>query len=346
LDTSGGVPFLSGGASVAEMPPGETIVSMNAALGSFMVFGTNKGIRVGTFDTYTGALKYGPLSVETTQSVLAMAGRDRFMYGSYTNQQADGKTGLVRLDLSIVTDQAGRLGWAPDIRPPSTAPTGLGAVTGVGVLPLSGRIVFVTPEGIHVEGGVAGTDGAAWLRTSRIRFNTTEPKLFKFGRVRGDLASSEIAVTAVTPDGTYPVVTVGFTIFDPDEFKLPDGAREWLQMKFELIGSGVALTSYGVKALPGVRRQRLIQAACTVADRETDRRGRKYVDIGSARGRVEALYALDAAGDVVLFEEFSLSGSTRRSVVIEKVQFKEVGRPTNTSDFGGVVTVTMRTVDA
>lgn len=346
LDTSGGTPFLSGGASVAEMPPGELITSMNAALGSFIVFGTNKGMRVGTFDTYTGALKYGPIDVETTQPVLSMVGRGRFMYGTYTNQQADGKTGLVRLDLSIVTDQAGRLGWAPDLRPPSTAPTGLGNVTGVGVLPASGRIVFVTPEGIHVEGNGPGTDGSAWIRTSRIRFNTSEPKLFKFGRVRGDLATSEIATTAITPDGVYPLVKLGFTIFDPDEFKLPAGAREWLQMKFELIGASATLTSYGVKALPGTRKQRMIQVTCAAADRETDRHGRKHVDIGSARSRVEALYALDAANDVVLFEEFTMTGSTRRSCVLEKVQFKETGRPTNTSDFGGKVVITLRTVDA
>jgi hypothetical protein len=126
LDSSGGTPFLSGGSSIATLPIGETILAMEQVIGSWLSLGTSRGIRVGTFDTYTGNLKVGPLSVESSQPVNDVASRDRFVYGGYTNQQPDGKTGLVRVDLTMVDDVAGRLAFAPDLRPPTTAPTGLG----------------------------------------------------------------------------------------------------------------------------------------------------------------------------------------------------------------------------
>jgi hypothetical protein len=184
----------------------------------------------------------------------------------------------------------------------------------------------------------------AWLQTSRIRYGTTEPKLFKLGRLRGELASGVISIQAVTKTEETQAATVGFTTVEPDEFGLPAGRAEWLALRFNLAGAAVVLSSYGVKALPGTKRQRMIQVVCTVADRESDRAGHRYVDIGSARRRVEELFDLDALGDEVFFEEFGIFGSHRTLVVIEKVTLTETARPTNTSDFGGQVTVTMRTV--
>jgi hypothetical protein len=135
LDSSGGTPFLSGGSSIAQLPVGETINQMEPVLGTWLAMATSAGVRVGTFDTYTGRLKVGPVSVTTNSACLDVATRDRYVYAGYTNQQADGKTGLVRLDLSMEVDIAGRLAHASDLRPPTTAPTGLGAVTSVNVLP-------------------------------------------------------------------------------------------------------------------------------------------------------------------------------------------------------------------
>jgi hypothetical protein len=344
LDANGGVPTLTGGTTVASTPAGEIIWSLKALMASFIIFGTQRGVRVATFDTYTGALKYGPLPFTSTQPVLALTGRDRFVYGSYTNQQADGKTGLFRLDLSLTTDQNGRNAWAPDLRPPTTAPTGLGSVTAAGLLPTGNRVIFLTPEGVHSEGNGPGSDGTAWLQTSRIRFGTTEPKLFKLGRIRGDLSAGSVRIESITRATSTVSGLTGFVTTEPDEVGLPPGPQEWLALKFTLTGAPVVLASYGVKALPGTPRQRLIQVTCSVADRESDRRGHRNVDLGSARSRVDALEALDAAGDQVLFEEFGIFGNKRTVVVIEKVSFEETARPTNQSDFGGQVTVTMRTV--
>jgi hypothetical protein len=346
LDATGGTPVLSGGASIASLPTGEQVLAMQSYLASFLGVGTSSGVRVGTFDTYTGALNLGPLTVSTTAPVLAIDGRDRFIYAGYTNQQADGKTGLVRLDLSMVTDTAGRLAYAPDLRPPTTAPTGLGAVTGLALLPTSDRLIFVTPEGIHVEGSGPGSDGAAWLRTSRIRYDTAELKLFKRGRVHGSLASAEIQITGITPYGVgdQNLGTYGFVTGtdDPGEFLLPAGLHPWIQLQFSLIGSTVSLDSYQVKALPAPKRQHIIQVTGSCFTDEIDRFGLEVTDPVQPRQRYQNVLDMEAVGDEVTFVEFTNFGAVAEAVVIDQIQYQSFARPTIEDDFGGWITFKMR----
>jgi hypothetical protein len=348
LDTSGGTPFLSGGVSIATLPPGEIIYNIQSYLSSYLAIGTTRGIRVGTFDTYTGALKYGPLAVETTAGVLGLTGRDRFIYGSYSNQQADGKTGLVRVDLSMIVDAAGRNAWAPDLRPPTTAPTGLGAVTCVGQLPLSNRIIFLTPEGIHVEGNGPGNDGDAWIRTSRIRYDTAEMKLFKLGRLHGSLDVANIQVTGIAPYrsdqnlGTFGFIASG----DPGEFRLPGGLNEWIQLKFDLVGSACVFNSYQVKALPAPHRQHVITLTANCFQNETDRFGLDVTDPETPRVRLQNVVDLEAAGDEVRFVEFTNSGAVAQLVVIDQLAYQSFSRPNIEDDFGGYITLKLRSTES
>lgn len=348
LDSSGGTPTLSGGANIATFPTGEQVLDMEAVSGSFLGIATNRGIRVGTFDTYTGAVKYGPLSPITTQPVKALVGRDRFLFGSYTNQQADGHTGLVRVDLSQEIDQAGRNAWAPDLRPPSTAPTGVGVVSDVNVLPGAGRLVFLTPEGIHVEGNGPGTDGSSWLRTSRIRFSTAEKKLFKLGAVNGTIDTAGIQITGIAPFasdvnlGTVGPISGG----QPGEFRLPTGLNEWIQLKFTLIGSGCVMNSYYVKALPAPKRQHLIQITVNCFRNEVDRSGIDTTDPMLPRDRLAAIQALEAAGNEIRFTEFTNTGAVSQLVVIDQLEFHAFSRPSQENDFGGYITMKLRTTES
>ena len=69
LDTSGAVPLLTKAVTAADMPKGELIYALGSYIGKYMVFGTSKGIRVGTIDTSgfvsSGYITYGPLTVVT-----------------------------------------------------------------------------------------------------------------------------------------------------------------------------------------------------------------------------------------------------------------------------------------
>ena len=349
ISGSGGTPVLTVASSIATLPAGERVLSMRAGMGSFLAMGTTAGIRIGQFSPYSyQSFQYGPLTLPTTETQFQVAGlatRDRFFYAA---GYAYNEPGLLRIDTGTQVDQAGRFAYATDLVAPTAPPDSTLLSTAVMVLPSSGKLIFSVPGvGLCKEGAGAGSNlRSAWLRTSRIRYNTTEPKLFKFGRVRGDLGSGSIRITGTSNDVSQVLTTVGFTTGDPDEFALLGGPREWLQLTFELIGSSAVLTSYGVKALPGTRRQRMKQFVCQLADHETDRHGRRHKDVGSARRRLEELYALDAAGDTVLLQEFTIDGPATGVVSIDRVQFRETGRPTGQSDLGGLVTITVRTVDS
>lgn len=345
LSTTGGTPTLSGGATIATLPTGEQVLCMDAYLGSFIAIGTNNGLRIGTFDTYTGNLTYGPLSLETTSSVYAIAGRDRFVFAGYSNQQADGTTGLARVDLSQPIDASGRLAWAPDLRPPSTAPTGQGTVTAVSILPASGRLMFLTAEGIHVEGPGPGHDGEAWLRTSRIRYDTNELKLFKAGRIQASLDTATVTVTGIAPFGaSYNLGTFGFLSGsnDPGEFGLPAGLYPWIQLQFQLNGASCVFNSYVTKALPAPARQRVITITVNCFSDEVDKSGLSVSDPLVPRDRYNAVKALEAAGNEIRFVEFTNTGAVAALVVIDTMEYHSFSRPTLDDDFGGYITFKLR----
>ena len=65
----------------------------------------------------------------------------------------------------------------------------------IGVLPKANRLYFLVAGGIFVEQDSPGTAGDAWVKTSRIRFDTTIPKLWTRGAVTG------------TPESGFSVLT-------------------------------------------------------------------------------------------------------------------------------------------
>jgi len=344
LGTDGSTPVLTVAATAASTPNGERILALQQAMGSFLAVGTTRGVRVATLgDLYSNTrITLGPLTITDAASqypVSALATRDRFIYWGGV---AVDEPGLMRLDLGTQTDQAGRFGYATDlIAPTASAPT---PVTAVCVLP-NGKLLFSVPTvGLCLEGSGPGEVREAYLQTSRIRYDTTEPKLFKLGTVKGSLSDASVRVESVSREGTAELGTIGFTLAPSTDFDLPASPAEWLALKFTLIGAGAQITSYGVKALPGTRRQKMIQLPLAVMDHETDRNGHKYTDIGTARARAEALFELDAAGDTVLFQEFGVEGVRQTVVVIDHAQYMQTARPTNRSDFGGYLMVTLRTV--
>lgn len=344
LDTSGTVPVLGGGDVVAMLPSNEQVTALGVAAGSFLAVGTSKGLRIGTFDSYTGALTLGPLSVNSTASVLGLTSRDRFCYAGYTNQQADGWTGLVRLDLSFVVDAAGRLAYAPDLRPPKTAPTGKGAVTAVSILPVGDRIVFVSTDGIHVESSAPDGSDVGWLRTSRIRYDTLENKLFKYGRIRGNLDTSTITIVGLTPfNGQYSLGTFGFLANgDPGYYSLPPGLHEWIQMEFTLNGTSCVMNSYEVRAYPAPAVQDVITFTVNCFRDEVDRFGLDVTDPQLPRVRWQNVLDLKNAGAEVRYVEFTNQGPTAELVLIDQIEYRSYARPTIDDDFGGYITFRLR----
>lgn len=342
-DTSvAGVPTLVPNGEIYQAPGGERILSMQNVQSSFLAVGTTAGLRVGTYDAYYSRLTVGPLTLLATDPVIpgtAMATRARFVYVAGRDYD---EAGLMKLDVGVVADAAGRYAWTPDLITPALS-TSTSATT-VAVLTATGKLVFgVTGQGIYLEGTGAGTGREAWLRTSRIRYSTTEPKLFKLAQVRGSFFTGQVKTTASTPSSSAVVNTSGFTVTDPDPFKLVDGKAEWLQLRFDLTGATTVLYNWNVKALPGTKRMRDHILQLSLYDSETTRTGHRVRDTLAARSRLEALEAMDAAGDIVTLQEFTPLGVISTQGVIQQVKFIQIGRPTARSDVGGNVEVIIRT---
>lgn len=337
-------PTLAVAGQMAKMPIGETILSMYNAEGTYLALGTTAGVRIGQFEPLYSKFSYGPLELLPTDPTIpcvALTGRSNFVYAA---GKAYDEAGLIKIDLGLKVDGAGRFAWAPDLITP-TANTN--AALAVGLLPVSNRIVFsVTGQGILLEGVGAGTGREAWIRTSRIRYNTTEPKLFKFGRVRGSFTAGDVNISAITPAGQTLLLRVGNVLTDPDEFRLPSASTEWMQLLLQIDGATTVLKSYGVKALPGTPRQRILQFVVSIADNETSKTGQRARQALSTRARLNALEALDRLGDEVVLQEFTPSAVVTTRVVIDKVSFVQIGRPNKRSDLGGNCTITLRTVES
>jgi hypothetical protein len=339
LSTQGVAPTLTSGVVAAPLPTGERVYTMFSYANRFLVLGTNKGLRVGTFDDQ-GNLTLGPLTIETTSEITCINARGNFLYVG-TKAFVEGESCLTRVDLGTVVDDAGRFAYAPDLVGPSLM---TGAVSFVA--PLASRMAFViTGQGLMLEGNSPGTARDAWLRTSRIRFQTVEPKLFKFCKVRGDFPST-LTVYATTPStGEVQVIQLTSSLSDPDEFELPAGGHEWVALRFSIRGASAQIRSYGIKALPASRRQRLIQLPLQCWDMGQDRNGRAVGYRGYALARLQALEALEQEGDVITFESLTPWGQEAHRCQIDRVQFRQESAPTKTSGLGGLLTVTLRTVD-
>src|SRR5690606_23702564 len=107
-----------------------------------------------------------------------------------------------------------------------------------------------------------------WLATGRIRFNTEEPKLFKFFSIRTPPLHAELLVSLLTEGGgEIPYITYGPS-FAPGQGDIatpqPPGPQNWVELKFTLRRSaddvtvGPVMNGWQIKALPGSIRQRII----------------------------------------------------------------------------------------
>lgn len=335
----------------ATMPTGERINTIYAYVGSFVGIATNVGFRVGELDG-NGDIVYGPLLFSPAGGCQGIVGYDRFMYVGSTNAH-EGASGLFKVDLgnSIQeqTTRAVRYAYARDAQAQGNA----GAIQSVTMFGATDRVAF-TVNGYFAEVQEATTLVASgWLTTGRIRFNTEEPKLYKFVSLRMPRTLlGNVQFSLIDESGSeIPYVTYGpsFSSGTGDVgTPQPAGRQNWIVLKFTLsrgadTATGGVLNGWQVKALPGSIRQRLISHTFLLFDEEMDKSGQRVGTDGYARERFEDFKALARAGDVVTFQE--LIEDTATLVVIDDWKFTQTAPPgANASTLGGYLTVVMRTV--
>lgn len=349
LSTAGAMPTLTQAVVAAEFPPGEKVFEVYYYLG-YMMIGTNKGARVALVDPTDGSLRYGPLLFESEQPVYDFAARDRFVWcttGVGTN------AGLIRIDLSVnIEDETLRFPYANDLQ---YEHTGTHKTTAVAFVGETNRLAFCTAYNstnghayIEAESTLCAT---GYVTTGFIRYGTLEPKNFKFIRGRGEFTYGAMDITSIDQNAnSYTVISYNSTVGNPEAATTqPEGAQEYVSFKFTLSRSasntslGPTFKGYQVKALPATERSRLIQFPVWCYDVETDRNNLKAGYEGRAWERIQAFETLEKLGDVINVQDFTTG--ERVQALIEKTNFVRRTPPSgNFTGFGGILTITVRTV--
>ena len=192
---------------------------------------------------------------------------------------------------------------------------------------------------------------SGYLQTGAIRYGTLEPKNFKFVRARGDYSFGAMDIQTVEENGNINnVISYNAAVGTPEAATTnPEASQEFLSYKFTLSRSasdtskGPVFKGFQAKALPATKRQRLIQFPVWCFDVEKDRYNVTTGYEGRAWERIQILEAIEAEGDIVNVQDFTTG--ERVQAIIEQIQFSRKTPPSgNFSGFGGLLTVTVRTV--
>ena len=345
LNGDGTLPTLTSAVTAADFPDEEHVTSIGTYLGKYMMIGTNKGIRVGVIDT-AGNIAYGGLTyVQSANShITGFAFEDSYAYATVT-ANIDGKSGLVRIDLSAPISD-GLYPWANDLASPST-----GQCNNVAFIGETGRLAFtVEGSGLYFEHPTQRVE-SGYLDTGAIRYNTMEKKHFKLIKVR--LTSpfqGTVALSTISKDGAVAsIITVGSEAAADQDFttniRTP---QEQLAFRFTLgrstfdASKGGGIVGYQIKSLAANKRTRSIALPLLCYDFEQDRNNIIVGWDGRAWSRLSALEEIEANGDTIAVQDFTTGEQVE--ALIEKVTFDRISPPDRRfQGFGGIIYVQVRT---
>lgn len=366
FDTNGVVNGLS---LTAVLPNGERINSIGAYVNTNLIITTETGVRVGVFTG--GSVQYGPNLIPVPKeefsdpSVHEFAdsgfGRIAF-HGSLAfittlgDPQHDGANGLMAIDLGTVIDDS-NTGASINAYSTWLYPVGnTDRVVDVTVT-VDGRLIYTTgfsaTSDVYLEHKTELVE-QGYLDTGRCRFNTVEPKLFKYMSIRTpSVLEGELLVSVIDQnDGVTNYQTFGPTL-DPGtndiSTPVPAGPQNWISLRFTLRRGatdatiGAKLDSWQIKALPGTLKQRKIVRQFLCFNQEKDKAGQIISGDTLSLTRLTQVRQMCQRGDTVTFQD--LVNNISDQVVIDDYQFTMLAPPgPNGENYGGYLTVHMRTV--
>jgi hypothetical protein len=366
---TGQIPLLTRALTAADMPKGEIIYALGSYVGKYMIFGTNKGVRVGQIDTSgfvsSGFITYGPLSVITNgydpaqgtilngSPVKSITFQDRFAYCTVTNyiDNGDGtfSSGLVKIDLSreITPNQ---LAYATHLRVPTTA-----EASQVVTIGKSGKLAIgVAGKAIYFQSNTLVSSG--YIQTGQIRYFTLEDKHFELVKLRvtppmvgqlklsfADANQNIVDIMTVNDSFDFTQDITGLDQFDVHP-------KESIALRFTMypasgqqVGAEDSFNGYQLKAVPAVKRQRIITLPLLNYDFEGDRYNMTTGYEGRAAERLANLEEVESNGDVVILQDFTNKEQVRG--IIESLTFIRMTPPERRfTGFGGLILAQFRTV--
>lgn len=349
------VPTLNTPYLIAELPRGEYVTSMVTYMGTYVVIGTNFGVRVGAILADEG-LAIGPLLFEGDTNIYSLYAAKNFVWASGSN--TDGHTGLYRIDLSKSLEDNGlRFPYARDIyldgNTWAAKPT-----RSIVQLGYTGRIAFTIDDvGLAVEAASTRVT-SGWLETGKIRLDTAEDKIFQYIRVNtlpvdGGMkiewrdTAAALHTLATYQTGVVAPATTGIRAYDTDGSDAEP--TPWVSYRFTLTPPVAdatktpVLLSYQAKAQPANVKQRSIRVALMCFQREAGI-GNKVIE-RSVWDRIKQLEIAEEKGSVVRFQD--LGTGEDRYCLIDSVQFVAETIPETRSaqnNPGGILVVTLRSV--
>ena len=388
LDVDGAAPILAAGGTItATFPPGEIVNSIYSYLGTFVGISTSQGFRIGEIDA-NGDIVYGPLLWNLP--CYEISGYDRFFYVRVPggvlldpNQQdvrtppaLDVVDGLYRVDLGQrVQEQltgSTRFAYSTDVFSVNLNDAEDENLPMRSFTILSNKFLF----GIYGSDEVIGDTALAmywptdfelnspggdeydliesgWIQTGRVRFNTLEPKLFRYFSVRSPSPLlGDIDVDIIDEAGNPTRYITYTTINPPDVGDIPlsgiDTPRIYISLRFTLHRGvepevGAIMNGWQLKAVPAPIRQRIFTFTVLCFDTEMDKTGQEIGYEGYSLERLEAMETIAQRGDALMLQD--LYNEKVSQVVIQNLQFIQLAPPgANTSNWGGYLTFQVKTV--
>jgi hypothetical protein len=358
------VTLINGLQQIAVLPMGEQINDIAFYVGTYLIIASDQGARVAAVSN-TG-LNYGPLIFTIPKKVgqtngtkgIAFSGTLAFI-GTYSSTaQHDGAWGTYCIDLGTVntdnvtgftTNAFTRWNYSPNTLEPvfDLTVSQTGRLIYTSIIPNSSNQSQLWVQ--HATNLIT----SGYLITGRCRFNTLEPKLFKFFSIRTPPLQGNLSVSLLDAGGgetsyiTYNnVVTPGIgDIATPT----PAGQQDWIALRFILnrngsnAAVGAQMNGWQIKAMPGTIKQRMISKWFLCFNNESDKAGMRIGDNLYALNTLNQIRQMCQRGDTVNFQDLVNNVSTL--VVIDTYQFVMMGPPgPNQENYGGYLKIDMRTV--
>jgi hypothetical protein len=215
----------------------------------------------------------------------------------------------------------------------------------------------VSPAGSVVKAGAGYEEEAeelietGYITTGRVRYNTLEPKVYKFLWPRVDLTNGSMNINSIDPNGTDVLIRTSpeGEIVIEGAVTFPDLSTEYISLRFTFNRNpvdtelGPLFDGWQLKALPATKRTRLIQYPVFVYDHEEDKLNNKIGYEGRAYERIKDLEAIEELADTIQVIDYRTGESF--TAIIEELDFSNTTPPDERfENFGGILLITVRTV--
>lgn len=355
---------INGMIQIAQLPFGEQINDIAFYVGTYIVIASDQGVRVAQASS-TG-ISYGPLIFNFPKSAgqtngckgIAFFGTIAYV-GTYSfASQHDGAWGTFAIDLGTVntdnvtgftTNAYARWNYSPNTLQP------IGDLT----VSQNGRVIYTslipsnsTQSLLWIE-HATHLISSGYLLTGRCRFNTLEPKLFKYFSVRAPALQGNLSVSLLDDGGGETNYITYNGSVEPGSGDVatptPPGQQDWIKLRFILNRSltdstaGARMNGWQIKALPGVTRQRMIEKWFLCLNNIQDQAGNNIGNNNYALDTLNAIRTMCQRQDTVNFQDLINNVSTL--VIVDNYQFVMMGPPgPNQENYGGYLKLDLRTV--